>query len=263
MSAFKKLNRQDVYLSDYIAKKSWVITQDLFPSLGVEILLASSGSINEWYGRVQDDIYKSIRHLYYPNVPEYYDTPSGSRDLSYQSTSTLVESRTLGENLTILSIPRSLYGTHIEPGTFKTTCNGVLFEDRDGKMVNTSTNLNVGDIIYNQGIVVFNEVEVQSIFHDYGHISSSLEYKSSLPIFTLNTQCKVKNTEMNYTYNPTAITGSDNIVKSNITGSTFTPYVTTVGLYNDAQELVAVGKLNRPVPLSQDTDTTFVVKIDI
>jgi len=46
------------------------------------------------------------------------------------------------------------------------------------------------------------------------------------------------------------------------TGSYFQPYVTTIGLYNDANELVAVGKLAQPVPKSRYTDMTFVVKFD-
>ena len=44
--------------------------------------------------------------------------------------------------------------------------------------------------------------------------------------------------------------------------SYFTPYVTTVGLYDEAQNLVAVGKLSQPLPLSPVTDTTILVNID-
>jgi hypothetical protein len=68
---------------------------------------------------------------------------------------------------------------------------------------------------------------------------------------------------MNFTYNPSAITGSDNTIRDNITGSSFRPYVTTVGLYNDANELIAVAKTNRPIPKSENVDMTFVVKLDL
>ena len=47
------------------------------------------------------------------------------------------------------------------------------------------------------------------------------------------------------------------------TGSFFTPYVTQVGLYNEANQLVAVGKLSFPLPISQYTDTTILVNFDI
>lgn len=46
------------------------------------------------------------------------------------------------------------------------------------------------------------------------------------------------------------------------TGSYFSPYVTTIGLYNEAYQLVAVGKLAQPIPISLNTDTTFVVNFD-
>ena len=47
-----------------------------------------------------------------------------------------------------------------------------------------------------------------------------------------------------------------------VTGSIFSPYVTQIGLYNEAYQLVAVGKLSRPIPISLQTDTTFVVNFD-
>ncbi len=47
------------------------------------------------------------------------------------------------------------------------------------------------------------------------------------------------------------------------TGSYFTPYVTTVGLYNNNHELVAVAKLSQPLPTSAVTDTTILVNLDL
>jgi hypothetical protein len=47
-----------------------------------------------------------------------------------------------------------------------------------------------------------------------------------------------------------------------VTGSYFSPYVTTVGLYDEAQNLLAVGKLAQPLPTSATTDTTILVNID-
>ena len=46
------------------------------------------------------------------------------------------------------------------------------------------------------------------------------------------------------------------------TGSLFSPYVTTVGLYNESNDLVCVGKLARPLPISLYTDTTFMINFD-
>jgi len=47
-----------------------------------------------------------------------------------------------------------------------------------------------------------------------------------------------------------------------VTGSDFSPYVTTIGLYNENQELLAVAKLAQPLPTSQTTDTTILINLD-
>ena len=46
------------------------------------------------------------------------------------------------------------------------------------------------------------------------------------------------------------------------TSSIFQPYVTTVGLYNEANELLVVGKLGQPIRTAQETDTTFILRWD-
>ena len=48
----------------------------------------------------------------------------------------------------------------------------------------------------------------------------------------------------------------------NVTGSAFNPYATTVGLYNDANQLLVVGKLATPYQIPENTDITFIVKWD-
>jgi hypothetical protein len=47
------------------------------------------------------------------------------------------------------------------------------------------------------------------------------------------------------------------------TGPDFQPYITTVGLYNDANELLAVAKYSKPIPKPNNTDMTLIVQIDI
>ena len=46
------------------------------------------------------------------------------------------------------------------------------------------------------------------------------------------------------------------------TGSIFSPYVTQIGLYNEAAQLVVVGRLSNAIPISLTTDTTFVINFD-
>ena len=48
-----------------------------------------------------------------------------------------------------------------------------------------------------------------------------------------------------------------------VTHSEFKPYVTTVGLYNDNNELLVVGKLAKPIKLGNDINTSIVVRFDV
>lgn len=280
MSTFKRIDKQDIFVSDYIARKSWNIPHTQFAEYGISTLYGISGSTGEWEGIDQNLIYNNIRYQYYPSLPGYYDIVSSSRDLSYQSTSALQEERTLSDQVFVIALPNSTYGTHIEPGTVfgeLITQDSINFEDVDGKLkvrypfvfgeTEFTAGQTLGDVIYNQGHIIISENVSANLISRIitGDLQSTfnLYWNSNLPIFTLNARCKVKSSEFAYTYNPTAVTGSDNVLRTNVTGSEFTPYVTSIGLYNNSQELVAIAKVNRPVPLSKDMDTTFVIQIDI
>ena len=90
-----------------------------------------------------------------------------------------------------------------------------------------------------------------------------MSWKSNQPIYTYNYNIKISDYEYNFTFNPTARSGSDGQLADNVTGSYFQPYITTVGLYNDSNELIAVAKLAQPLPKSANTEMTIQVKLDI
>jgi hypothetical protein len=92
---------------------------------------------------------------------------------------------------------------------------------------------------------------------------STISFMSSYRIYENQYKCTVRENEFNYTQNPSARSGSGEFYYSFVTGSSFSPYVTTMGLYNDAKELLVVGKLSQPIPISLYTDTTFIVNFDI
>ena len=93
----------------------------------------------------------------------------------------------------------------------------------------------------------------------------TIQYKNSHLIFENEYHCTVDEDEYNHTLNPTARKLKD-IDKGDLanfaTGSNFKPYVTTVGLYNEGGELLVVGKLGQPIKMSDETDTTFVIRYD-
>lgn len=287
MSAYKKLNKQDAFITTYVAHKAYKIPSSSFNEQGIEVFQSTG-----YYSA-------SLKQLYYPdkigdsilqNRYEYYS----------QTTLSFPQARTYSSDSKIVSIPKKLYGTNIHTDqTFKiqvetpmyveqgywqqgynylTGSSYDIFDDGEGNLyVNIGEQKEyVGDIIYSHGIAI--------ITHPtwYTQPVQQIEFKSSHQIFTHNYHCKLREFENNYTYNPSAIlhiektvydnegtiystTASINSgeVRSTLTGSSFTPYITTVGLYNDANELIAVGKLSTPLPKSNKTETTLIVKIDI
>ena len=72
--------------------------------------------------------------------------------------------------------------------------------------------------------------------------------------------------EFNRTFNPTVqvynpVTNQYEF-KPFTTGSDFKPYVTTIGLYDDYGQMLAVAKLGYPLKLPSNVDTTFIVRYD-
>jgi len=57
---------------------------------------------------------------------------------------------------------------------------------------------------------------------------------------------RVKNPDFNFSNNPTYWSGSDGLIVNDFQGQPKT-YITTVGLYNSRKELLAVGKISKPI----------------
>ena len=115
--------------------------------------------------------------------------------------------------------------------------------------------------------------------------SFTISFKNEHIIYENEVRCLVEESDFNLSFNPTllasgsqyivtsgsqasgsvyTLTGSiDSTVKDFATGSTFYTYATTLGLYNDNDELLAVAKFGKPIMMSPDTDITFVVKYDV
>ncbi len=74
--------------------------------------------------------------------------------------------------------------------------------------------------------------------------------------------CRVRSDEYNWSQNPTYYSGSN----AEIRNSTFIQdpkaYITTVGLYNQSNELLAVAKLSQPLLKSRDREAVIKVRLD-
>lgn len=118
---------------------------------------------------------------------------------------------------------------------------------------------------------------------------TGLKFKNNHIVYESFIKCTVKDYEYNLSYNPTLLSGSQGLLipysssvdgdifyissednygilkdftTGSISGSDFSPYVGAVGLYNDAGELLALGKMAAPMPLSSNTDVSFLLKLD-
>ena len=88
-------------------------------------------------------------------------------------------------------------------------------------------------------------------------------YSSSYSIYETQYKCTIRENEFNFSQNPTLLSGSsDDTIYNFATGSYFSPFITTIGLYDDQQNLIAVGKLAQPLPSSRTTDMTIYVNLD-
>ena len=72
---------------------------------------------------------------------------------------------------------------------------------------------------------------------------------------------RIRNSEFNYSTNPSYITGSGDLRISNMVNAPQT-YITTVGMYNDNNELLAVAKLSRPLLKDFTKEALIRIKLD-
>ena len=271
MSAFKKLNRQDVFVTSYTSKKEWSTNESTPSAFGIEKYEILSGSFPYYSGSANFEKYlryEQIKHLYYSNFLS--SSISGSFE-NYIQSSLESGSRLLLETGSVLSIPRDVTGQRIEPGTLvlsytSGSISSSIIDNNEGKLIvsqsnNLPTGSLVGDVIYTHGLVLLTTGSEVDKFNDTNNYTAS--WQSNYPVLTQNVICKVSDFEFNFTQNPSAVTGSSGQLRDNVTGSDFRPYITAIGLYNDANELIAVAKLGQPLPKPSYVDTTFIIKLDL
>ena len=92
---------------------------------------------------------------------------------------------------------------------------------------------------------------------------NTVQFQGSHLIYENEYQCTIQEHEFNSTTNLSARSKSDrHAIADFTTSSLFKPYVSTIGLYNEKNELLVIGKLGQPIRVSDETDTTFVVRWD-
>ena len=112
----------------------------------------------------------------------------------------------------------------------------------------------------NNHLKLFNSIVSGSTYSISGSISGfylqSQETVSSRYFFT-----RVKNSEFNYTTNPSIIDANGNLLYTTLINNPQS-YVTTIGMYNDNNELLAVAKLSKPLTKDFTKEALIRIKLD-
>jgi len=253
---------KELYYSNFTTSShgSPLQTQSLFPGENTagDVYIGSSNSV----GRFEN-------YLQSTDIVRYW--PTESNDV-----------------IGVLSIPSRLWGDYIQPNSFiyqltdTDNITHIITDDGNGNLYNNGTY--VGNIIYTHGIATFTYLTDNQppapegygtssygvgiyggglSLEDFLSTNATCSFSSSLTIYETQYKATIRENEFNFSQNPSIISSSlDGTIYNFATSSYFAPYVTTVGLYDDAQNLLAVGKLSQPLPTSRTTDTTIFINID-
>ena len=292
MSVYKPFTTSDVVISPFEVNKSFTfngassltasnVSIDRYIGQNITSSLWVSGSNPTGYITTQDKklMYDSIKGLYYSNFIKGDDgSPAGTASFNNDGTitgpaytpnyynyltTTLLANRyypTGSDQIVgIISIPSNLYGENIKLNSVTiSTPNYTILDDGAGNMLSGSQK--VGDIIYEHGIID------QAFINDFiSNTNITCSFESTVTIYESQYKCTLRQNEFNFSQNPSIISGSslNSTIYDFATGSFFTPYITTVGMYNNSNELIAVAKLAQPLPISSVTDTTILVNLDL
>jgi hypothetical protein len=136
---------------------------------------------------------------------------------------------------------------------------------------NISESLNgspyIGNIFYQNGFATITHPKYYHLLSgsDGDGTIDKLKFQGTHLMYEHEYQCTVDEHEFNQSFNLSTreIQSNNNYNLAGFTTSSyFKPYVTTVGLYNEAGDCLVVGKLGQPVRMSNETDTTFVLRWD-
>jgi len=134
----------------------------------------------------------------------------------------------------------------------------------------------IGNVFYGHGIICVSDPrpKYKNIFlgktgnYDYNNNENGflLKYRSTVTYWEHEVICKIRKNEFNFTQNPSLYTNPEMgslLLDTYATNPNFNPYVTTIGLYSEKRELVAVAKFANPVEKRDDVDMNFIVRFDL
>ena len=284
MGVFKKLSGNDVRVTPIQVKynkNNYLITQATGSAEGFSDGKLNRSNITGVGTGSEALLYSSIRQLFYgPFLTQTFITsesifntnvsgtvaqkPNGvfSRfDPSFQGSLSYLRylptsSISTDDKIIVTTIPTKDFGESIVAGT---VVYSTLTDDTSGNLIDSTTGDVYGNIFYDQGIIVTTGRTGSSAPMPTG----SIDFQGSYTVYNTQYKCTVGPNEFNFTMNPTLLSSSNvDYDPAIINSPDFMPYVTTIGLYNENQELMMVAKLSKPNQLNSYTDTNFIIRLD-
>lgn len=124
----------------------------------------------------------------------------------------------------------------------------------------TQTN-HIGNVFSKQGLVIVSTPDYR--FNDIIATPYTASYRSTKTIYEMGVVAKIDSGDFNMSSNLSLTADDDITYKSFASSSTFAPYITTIGLYDNSGQLLAIGKLAQPVKKRSDVDMNFLIRIDL
>jgi hypothetical protein len=276
----KAIPKSDVVVRPYKVFKQWTLDE---------------GNITPLYGTLQTDLYDvdtdelnsdgtSKRTLYDSIKSQFYLNPATSSILtevgkrkSYAST----DERVIGDTIGVISIPQQKYGEGLKIGSVELEYGAItVTDDGNSNLIDSASN-HKGNVFYDRGLIVLTE----GITDDSTIDSFEVSYRSTMTIYENEVFLSVNESEFNVSQNPSAYDGTNKIklktIQSTIeptkfggfgdydysssvdtTGSYLAPFITTIGLYDNELNMVAICKLPKPIKSLPDYPLNFIVRFD-
>ena len=226
------------------------------------IVFNKIGSLTELYIDGVKEASSSIATSY--QISNTYDMLIGSNFVSDTTWDVTSDFQTLSGSLDEVRIYRK--------GLTQTQISGLSNNDYvTGSAYQSNV---IGEVFYKHGIMVvsdprplYKNVWVGNDNWAYGdNYGFTTKYKSTKQLHEIALLCEVGADEFNISQNPSLKVNNDinsEFLQGFTTSSDFSPYYTTIGLYNPDAELIAIAKLASPIKNREDVDITIKVRLDL
>ena len=119
----------------------------------------------------------------------------------------------------------------------------------------------VGNIFNKHGIAVISSPDYR--FNNIIYTPFTASYRSTVTLNELSVVARLDAGDFNMSTNITLTQDDDTTYYSFASSDDFAPYITTIGLYNDAGQLLAIGKLANSIRKRNDVDMNFLIRLDL